>query len=381
MFTDAAKREFQSKGEDRNMNRHTTHLGLRYSSAVVAVLSAMMLCLALDPILEGHLYYLWFFLAVVFTGWYAGYPPCLVAFAMTVPVIYYFFVPPRYTLAIHGSGNQLGFCLYCFICIVVASYTSRLARAQRLLIRQQERQRAAREIQQALLPKGIPQIKGFEIRGMVVFAEDVGGDCFDYIPLTQEGEECLAVMIGDAVGHGMASALVIRQMLSCSQVLALIDSDLARILRLVNVRLARDIPSDVFVTAFLARLDTRTRSLCYANAGHCPGYLLGLEGEVKAVFSSSTLPLGINETSDFVMSDSFLMQPGELVVLVTDGIIEAASPKGQQFGVKRMLDTVRRHRQKPLDAILDSLFRAVTDFTRRSNPQDDMTVVLIKATD
>jgi sigma-B regulation protein RsbU (phosphoserine phosphatase) len=60
--------------------------------------------------------------------------------------------------------------------------------------------------------------------------------------------------------------------------------------------------------------------------------------------------------------------------------VEAASPKGQQFGIERVLDTVRRHRQQPLDAILDSLFRAVTDFTRRSNQEDDMTAVLIRAT-
>jgi sigma-B regulation protein RsbU (phosphoserine phosphatase) len=151
-------------------------------------------------------------------------------------------------------------------------------------------------------------------------------------------------------------------------------------LQVTNYCLQRDTPSDYFVTAFIARLDGRGHSLCYANAGQCPGHILDLEGEVKAVLNSSTLPLGIDETSEFVMSDPFVLQPGELVVLVTDGIVEAASPDGEQFGIKRILDTVRRHRLEPPEVILDSLFRAVTDFTHRSNQQDDMTVVLIKAT-
>jgi serine phosphatase RsbU (regulator of sigma subunit) len=362
------------------MNGRTKSVWLRYGSAVVAVLLATLLCLLLVPVLEGHLYFVWFLLAIVFTGWYAGFRPCMVCFVLTVPVIDFFFAHPRYAFGIHGTANQLGFTSYCLTGLAVLLYTSKLSGVALVVARQQERQRAAREIQQALLPQADPQIAGFEIRGRAVFAEDVGGDCFDFIPINGEGEGCLAVMIGDAVGHGMASALVIRQTLSCVRVLALIECNLARILQLVNVRLGRDIPSDFFVTAFLARLDARTHSLCYANAGHCPGHVLGLEGEVKAVCNSSTQPLGISEASEFVMSEPLVLQPGELVVVVTDGIVEAASSKGQQFGIKRVLDTVKRHRQEPLDAILDSLFRAVTDFTHRSNQLDDMTVVLIKAT-
>jgi serine phosphatase RsbU (regulator of sigma subunit) len=357
------------------MYGRTKSVWLRYGSAVIAVLSAKLLCLLVDPFIEGHLYYVWFLLAIVFTGWYAGFRPSLVCFVLSVPVVVYFFAPPRYTFSIHGTANHFAFMSYCLIGLAVLLYTSRFAAIELLLARQQERRRAAREIQQAFLPKANPQIAGFEIRGRVVFAEDVGGDCFDYIPVIEEGEECLAVVIGDAVGHGMASALLVTQVRAFIRVLAATGCDVVRMLHFANYCLLHDTPTDYFVTAFIAWLDTRTHSLCYANAGHCPGHILDLEGQVKAVLNSSTQPLGIDETSEFVMSEPFVLQPGEFVVLVTDGIVEAASPKGQQFGVNRILDTVRRHRQESLDAILDALFRAVTDFTHRSNQLDDMTVV------
>jgi serine phosphatase RsbU (regulator of sigma subunit) len=362
------------------MNGRIKPIWLRYGSAVVAVLLATLVCLLLDPILEGHHYYVWFLLAIVFTGWYAGFRPCLVCFVLTVPAIDYFFAPPRFAFGIHGMANQLGFVSYCLIGTAVLLYTNRLAGVQIRLARQQERQRAAREIQQALLPKGNPQLTGFEISGRAVFAEDVGGDCFDYIPIVTDVDGCLAVLIADAVGHGMCSALLISRMCAFLRVLAVTGADVGCMLQIANYCLRHHTPPDYFVTAFVARLDAHTHSVCYANAGHCPGHILDVGGQVKAVLNSSTQPLGIDETNEFVMSDPFVLQPGELVVLVTDGIVEAGSAGGQQFGIERILSTVRRHHQEPLDAILDSLFSAVTDFTHRADQEDDMTVVLIKAT-
>jgi serine phosphatase RsbU (regulator of sigma subunit) len=360
------------------MNRRTPSICLRYGSAVIAVLFATLLCFLLDPFIEGHLYYVWFFFAIVFTGWYAGFRPCLGCCVLTLPIVIFFFAPPRYTFAIHGTANHLGFISYCLIGLAVLLYTSRLAGIELRLAREEERHRAAREIQQAILPKANPHLPGFDIRGRAVFAEDVGGDCFDFIPIIGEGKESLAVMIGDAVGHGMASALLVSQTRAFLRALAGTGSDVGSMLYFANQCLLHDLPSAYFVTAFVARLDARTYSLCYANAGHCPGHVLDCEGHVKAVLNSSTLPLGIHETSEFVLSEPFVLNPGELVVLVTDGITEAASAGGLQFGVQRILDVVGLHRQEALESILDALFGAVTAFTNHRDQKDDMTVVLIR---
>jgi hypothetical protein len=219
---------------DRPMNGSTQSAWHRYGSAVVAVLLANLLCLLLDFFVESHLYYLCFSLALVFTGWHAGFRPCLVCFALSVPVLVFFFVPPRYVFAVHGTANHLGLMAYCLVGLAVLLYTTRLAGVELLVARQQERQRAAREIQQAQLPKASPQVAGFEVRGRAVFAEDVGGDCFDYIPVVAGGGECVVVMVCDAVGHGMASALLVTQVRAFVRVLAATRSDVGRMLRLAN---------------------------------------------------------------------------------------------------------------------------------------------------
>jgi serine phosphatase RsbU (regulator of sigma subunit) len=352
---------------------------VRYGSAVVAVLVALLFCLLLDPLLEGHLYYVWFLLAVVLTGWYAGFLPCLLCLVLSLPVLDYFFAPPRYAFGIDGTANQLGFLSFCLIGLAVLLYTGRLGRVELLLARQRERQRAAREIQQAILPKAQPHITGFEIRARAEFAEDVVGDCFDYLPMSSDTEDSLAVVLCDAVGHGMAAALLVSQTRACLRGLAAAGFDIGQMLHFANDYLLRDMHSDYFVTAFVARLDPGTQSLRYINMGHCAGFILNREGKVKSVLNSLTQPLGVSETRELPLSESFVLKPGELVVLMTDGITEAASPDREQFGAQRVLEVVRVGCHEPLDSILDSLFRSIEEFTHRRTPQDDMTVVLIRA--
>jgi sigma-B regulation protein RsbU (phosphoserine phosphatase) len=370
------------------MNGHTLSVGLRYGSAVAAVVAATLLCLLLDPILEGHLYYLWFLLALLFTAWYGGFRPSALAFLLSLPLIDYFFAPPRFAFGIEGLPSQVGFLTFCFVALAVLWYSSvsaerarKIAEAAERVVREQRQQRrTATAVQQGLLPRAVPRVAGFEIVGRAVFAEDVGGDCFDFIPSAAEGEPGVTVVIADASGHGMASALLVSETRATIRALALTGCDVGPMLNLANRRLARDGLSDYFVTLLLARLDARRRSLVYANAGHCPGYVLDGKGHRRTVLRSSAVPLGIDEATDFPTSEEVCLQAGELVVLFTDGIVEAASPEGQHFGAERMLDLVRTHRDEPLDVVLGSLFGAVTDFTHRPTQEDDMTVVLVRAT-
>jgi PAS domain S-box-containing protein len=246
------------------------------------------------------------------------------------------------------------------------------------LRKQEEDRRIARQIQQGLLPKAAPTFAGLRISGRSAPAQDVGGDCFDFFPLRSGGEECLGVLVADASGHGIGAALLVAQTRAYLRALTLACTDVGRLLTLSNLRLAGDLVTDHFVTLFLLRLDPRTRSLAYASAGHCPGCVLDCQGRTRAVLASTGCPLGIDPAGEFPDGTPIVLEPGELVLLFTDGIVEAASPDGSLFGLGRTLDLVRAHRQETPEAILDALFHAVGDFSGH-RLHDDITAVIIKA--
>jgi sigma-B regulation protein RsbU (phosphoserine phosphatase) len=159
---------------------------------------------------------------------------------------------------------------------------------------------------------------------------------------------------------------------------ALTCADVGTLLTLTNQRLASDLVMGHFVTLLLLRLDPGTRSLTHAGAGHCPGYILDPQGRTTAVLASTGCPLGIDPASKYPNGPMTTLEPGELVLLFTDGIVEAVSPDGELFGLERTLGIVRAHQAEAPEAILDALFHAVEDFS--GHPlHDDSTAVIIKA--
>jgi PAS domain S-box-containing protein len=251
-------------------------------------------------------------------------------------------------------------------------------RAEGDLRRQEEERRIARHIQQGLLPKAMPTLAGFEMSGRSLSATDVGGDCFDFLPLAGGDQESLGVMVADASGHGVGAALLVAEARAYLRALALTRADVGALLTLANRRLGTDLVTDHFVTLFLMRLDLHNRYLVYASAGHCPGYVLDRHGRTRAVLASTGVPLGTDPAGVFPESPAIPLGRGGLVFLFTDGIMEAASPGGELFGLGRALGVVRAHRHQTPDEILDALFDAVSDF---SGPhlQDDRTAVILKA--
>jgi serine phosphatase RsbU (regulator of sigma subunit) len=249
-------------------------------------------------------------------------------------------------------------------------------KAKEELVKQEVDRHTARRIQQGLLPRAMPRFAGYDISGRSSTADDVGGDWFDYIPLVVEGQECLDVLVADVSGHGIASALIAGQTCAYLRAFALTCSDVGTILNLTNHRLAADLITGYFVTLLLVQLDPRTRSLRYASAGHNPGYVLDPQGRTKAVLGSTGIPLGIDSSCAFPTGPSVTLEPGELVFLYTDGIVEAGSKTGKPFRLERALDVVRAHQQETPDEILEALFDAVGGSGHHRD--DDQTAVIIK---
>jgi serine phosphatase RsbU (regulator of sigma subunit) len=240
--------------------------------------------------------------------------------------------------------------------------------------RLREEIRIARQIQQRLFPAAPLPSPGLDIAGGSFPAEATGGDYFDYIPM-QDGS--LAVVVGDVCGHGFGPALVMAELRAYLRAFLLTRTDVGEIVRLLNRALAGD--TDRFVTLFIAKLDPATRSLVYAGAGHLPGYLFDADGEVKARLESTGLPLAILPDADYPAEAAPPLEPGEMVLLLTDGIVEAHGPDEDLFGIERVLQLVKAHRDRPAREVLNTLFGAVRDFCGTVAQPDDMTAIVIKA--
>jgi sigma-B regulation protein RsbU (phosphoserine phosphatase) len=235
--------------------------------------------------------------------------------------------------------------------------------------------KTAQRIQQSLLPQRSPVLTGLDIAGISYPAAYAGGDMFNYLPML--GGD-LGIVVADVAGHGIGAALQMASTQAFLRSMTQTCTTVGEIMTRVNRFVFEETEGESFVTLMLIRLDLRTRSLTYANAGHPPGYILDPLGDVRAELSSSALPLGIEEYCDFPVGEPVALRPGEIVVLVTDGILEAQSPEGTFFGSERLLEVIRTMRDRTGREILEELHRAVGRHTGTAVFKDDVTAVVIK---
>lgn len=235
--------------------------------------------------------------------------------------------------------------------------------------------RVAREIRQRLLPSDPPPLPGFELSGVCRPGENPGGDYFDYIPF-DDGK--VGVIIGDVGGRGMNPSLRMAEIRAFLRAMAEAQTDPGALLTHVDRLLARSEREKRPVTLLLARIDPDTRSLVYAAAGRT-GYLVDTQGEIKKLESTSP-PLGLGAELTVPSAQAITMKPGELLVLLTDGLAKAVSAKESQFGLERVLEIVRAERRQPADDIVDALNGAAGSFAAHAPLEDDITIVVLKAT-
>lgn len=232
----------------------------------------------------------------------------------------------------------------------------------------------SRRVWKAFLPDAAPMFPGYVIGGGTYPAEEIGGDFLDYLDLP---DGSLGIAIGDAMGHGVSAALVIFQLCSYLRALALSERTVGRILALANRRLARDVPDGFFATLLLARLDLESGTLVHGSAGHSPAFVMDENGEVRMRLNSTGMALGIQARGDFPTGPVVTLWPGELVLLLTDGILEPQAENGVSFGADRALAIVRAHRHEHPDAIVRALVNGVRAYAP-DYPHDDMTAVVVK---
>ncbi|MCA9255379.1 MAG: SpoIIE family protein phosphatase, partial [Phycisphaerales bacterium] len=235
----------------------------------------------------------------------------------------------------------------------------------------------ARDIQQGLIPSRPAEIAGFEVAGWNKPADETGGDCYDYF---ERDDGSLAVTIADATGHGIGPALVIAECRALFRASVAMSRDLGEITARVNDLLCDDLPDDRFVTAFLGLLDPERGALSYLSAGHGPLFRYTRASDTIEELPANGFPLGIMPNADWPAPEDFVLAPGDLFVVVTDGFFECLNADRQQLGTQRLTDLIRALRDRPCRDIIAGMHDAVLNWVGDAPQDDDLTALVIRKT-
>jgi serine phosphatase RsbU (regulator of sigma subunit)/predicted ester cyclase len=256
-----------------------------------------------------------------------------------------------------------------------APFLEDLAQEIRERERVEQELRMARTIQQASLPKEVPQLEGWQITSYYQPAREVGGDFYDFFDL-EDGR--VVVVVGDATGKGMPAALIAEATSNMLRAVAQASgySSPGEVLSRVNETLLSRIPQNMFVTCFYAILEPESATLSYANAGHDLPYLRHSGGEAEELRARG-MPLGLISGMSYEEGDVSLRE-GESVLFYSDGLVEAHDPKGEMFGFPRLKALISEHGEEDR-ALGDFLMEELYSFVGEGwEQEDDITLLTLK---
>jgi sigma-B regulation protein RsbU (phosphoserine phosphatase) len=232
----------------------------------------------------------------------------------------------------------------------------------------------ARQVQLELLPPRDPQLEGYDISAYNYASEEVSGDYYDWVKIF---DDQIGLVIADVSGKGVPAALLMAFLRASLRAATHIGYAPHVSMAKVNYLLWESIERNQFVTAFYGVLDATNKTLSYTNAGHNPPLLLDKDG--KATFiERGSLPLGMFQNTRY--HEYYLTtEPGDLLVLYTDGVTEAHNSRGEEFGRNRLAEAVRRHRELSARDLISAVKTDVLEWTEGEGVTDDVTFFVIKA--
>ncbi len=232
----------------------------------------------------------------------------------------------------------------------------------------------ARQIQQRLMPRGGLEVAGYEVSGWNRPANQTGGDYFDWLHLP-DGR--IAISIADVTGHGVGPALIMAVCRAYARATIPDEPSLSVGLGRLNTLLADDIDEGRFVTSAYALLNPATGDLELLSAGHGPTMLRRADGSVES-FGGDGPPLGVVPNFDFDPPRALRLEPGDALLLVTDGFFEASNATGNMFGDGRLRAFLALNNHLPTGQLLERLDAAVRAHVGDAPQADDMTAVMIR---
>jgi serine phosphatase RsbU (regulator of sigma subunit) len=234
---------------------------------------------------------------------------------------------------------------------------------------------AAREVQRRFMPSKLPTISGYEVATWWFPNEAVGGDYCDVIPLPS-GQT--AFCIADVSGHGLGPSLLMASVRAALRTLLLTDSLPNTLLAHLADALAEDFQHGSFITMFLGLLDPSLHQLEFANAGHGPVLHYRAKTGGFEQLQATGLPLGVIIPTEYPAGPPQKFESRDLLLLVTDGIIEAMDSRGEQFGVERLQKLVQKLAAAPIQELARGIGREVELHYVGDSPPDDLTVLALR---
>ena len=250
---------------------------------------------------------------------------------------------------------------------------ARLYEEERKLLDLEEDLRTAHRIQQSFLPKENPIIKGIDIFGLSIPAKEVGGDYYDFI---QIDEHHLGIAIADVSGKGTPAALLMANLHACLRGQALINRSVKDTVNKANFMLSRFMDMGRFITLFYGILDVKKKTFTYTNAGHNFPLLLDKDSNSKTLEKGGII-LGISDNSVYE-EETVQLNPGDLLLLYTDGISEATNEKDEMFEEQRLLKILKDNQDLSAQNLSEKIVDSVLSFQGTIPQGDDITLVLVK---
>jgi serine phosphatase RsbU (regulator of sigma subunit) len=236
----------------------------------------------------------------------------------------------------------------------------------------------AQEVQQSLLPQHPPTEMRFDISGGSQYCDETGGDYYDYIELPRLGPDVYAIAVGDVSGHGISSALLMASVRAYLRSRVMQAGSVAEIISDVNRLVSADtMETNQFMTLFFLVFKGQTGQLTWVRAGHDPAIVFSPDSDRFGELKGQGIPLGVEQDWQFEESTA-LIKPGEILVLTTDGIMEAHNQDGDMFGKDRIKEVIRQNAGLDADGIRRAMFTAVEDFRGKAPQEDDITLVVSK---
>ena len=228
-------------------------------------------------------------------------------------------------------------------------------------------------IQRRLLPEKAPKVEGLDIDGKTVAARSVGGDYYDFIRFS-DGH--VGMIVGDVAGKGTPAALLMSSLQARVHVLFEDSGELAKKIERLNRTTCANCPDNRFITFFMGIIDPKTGDMKYVSAGHNPPLLVRAGGGFEELGVGGVI-LGILAMAKYEEAYA-KMERGDVLVLFSDGVTEAADPDDNEFGEERLAEMVHNLRDRPAAEIVEEIHKAVHVFTQGAPPADDITVVIAR---
>lgn len=241
------------------------------------------------------------------------------------------------------------------------------------LLRMEQELNLAREIQYNLMPHSNPDIEGYDIAGSTVPSKEVGGDYYDFLHMA-EGD--FVFCLGDISGKGMPAALLMSNLQATVRGQTLLERSPQDCLYYANKLLYFNTPSNRFATFFLGHLDVTTHTLIYANAGHIPPLLVDSQGEITQL-KDGEIVLGVLQEHRY-QQEKFYVPEQSTLILFSDGVTEAMSKDGEEYGEERLNRVVRKYASTDAASLIREIVSDIEKHTETLNLSDDMTIVVVK---